>query len=98
MIDFIFIILPLVAIGIAMIFFTNNIKKKNKEKKSSQDDNFNEEEYEEISEGNYIAMGICFGAAIGSIFINTFGVLSISYGVCFGVIIGIILSMNVSKK
>ena len=36
-------------------------------------------------------LGMCFGVAIASVFINDFGVLSISYEICFGMIGGMII-------
>ncbi|MDK0573758.1 hypothetical protein P6P35_07660 [Clostridium perfringens] len=41
---------------------------------------------------------MCFGVAIGSMFTNTFGTNSISYGVSFGMLGGILIGMNIKKK
>lgn len=41
---------------------------------------------------------MCFGAGIGSIFTNKFGLFSISYGTCFGMIGGMIIGMAIKKS
>ncbi|XZK95773.1 hypothetical protein ACSXB4_08490 [Clostridium perfringens] len=88
MIDIIIIILPLIAIGIGMVLLINSLKKKyktrNKDEQSTNED--------------YMSLGMCFGIAIGSIFTNTFGKNSISYGVSFGMLGGIFIGMNIKKK
>ena len=96
MIDFIFNILPLVVVGISMIIFINNVKKKNEENKAYEDKN------EGNTKENYMTMGMslgmCFGVAIGSSFVNIFGPESISYGICFGMLGVMIIGMNIEKK
>ena len=96
MIDFIFNILPLVVVSIAMVIFINNVKKKNEENKAYKDTN------EGNTKENYMTMGMslgmCFGVAIGSSFVNIFGPESISYGICFGMLGGMIIGMNIEKK
>lgn len=82
------IILPLVAIGIALILFINTIKKRNEKRKYLKDNQSNNKE------NDYMALGICFGVAIGMLFTNSFGAQSISYGICFGMIIG----MTIKRK
>jgi len=100
MIDIIFIILPLVVIGIAMIILINNVKKVNKKRKVFQDDKFNKKEGN--IEEDYMAMGMslgmCFGASIGSVLTNIFGIQSMSYGICFGMLGGMLVGMNIKKK
>ena len=92
MIDFIFNILPLVVVSIAMVIFINNVKKKNEENKAYKDTN------EGSKKENYMTMGMSLGIAIGSSFVNIFGTESISYGICFGMLCGMIIGMNIEKK
>ena len=86
--DFIFIILPLIVIGIAMVLLITGIKKKDGKSKKE------EEDY--TSQG--MCLGMCFGVAIGSIFVNKFGPNAISYGICFGMLGGVIVGMIMKKK
>ncbi|ELP5180213.1 hypothetical protein R1Z16_003084, partial [Clostridium perfringens] len=75
MIDIIIIILPFIAIGIGMVLLINSLK--NKYKTRNQDEQSTNEDYMSLG----MLLGLCFGAAIGSMFTNTFGTNSISYGV-----------------
>lgn len=79
--DIIIIVLPLIAVGISMVLLINSVKKKRKKDEQS------------INE-DYMSLGMCFGVAIGSIFTNTVGPNSISYGICFGMLGG----MTIKKK
>ncbi len=96
MIDFIFNILPLVVVSIAMVIFINNVKKKNEENKAYKDTNEGSKKENYMTMG--MSLGMCFGIAIGSSFVNIFGTESISYGICFGMLCGMIIGMNIEKK
>ena len=96
MIDFIFNILPLVVVSIAMVIFINNVKKKNEENKAYKDTNAGSKKENYMTMG--MSLGMCFGIAIGSSFVNIFGTESISYGICFGMLCGMIIGMNIEKK
>lgn len=99
MFDFILILLPVVVVGIAVILFINNVKKTNEKRKAFDDEkeNQNEEntENQEKSEENYMAIGMCFGVAIGTIFFNA---ESRPYGICFGMLFGMVIGMSIKKK
>ena len=96
MIDFIFNILPLVVVSIAIVIFINNVKKKNEENKAYKDTNEGSKKENYMTMG--MSLGMCFGIAIGSSFVNIFGTESISYGICFGMLCGMIIGMNIEKK
>lgn len=96
MIKFIFNILPLIVVSIAVVIFINNVKKKNEENKAYEDKN------EGSIKENYMTMGMslgmCLGASIGLSFTNIFGKEFISYGICIGTCVGMIIGMNIEKK
>lgn len=98
--NFIFIILPVIVVGILAVLLINRVNKKYKNRNILEDENINKNE--ESSEDNYMAkgmsLGICFGVSIGSIFTNTFGPEAISYGICFGMLGGMIIGMTIKKK
>lgn len=100
MISFIFAILPLVFISIAVVLLINNIKKKDKIRKTLEDEksNKNKENIEADYMTIWMSLGMCFGIAIGSIFANTFGAESISYGISFGMLGGMLIGMTIKKK
>ncbi|WP_297133236.1 hypothetical protein [Terrisporobacter sp.] len=96
MIDFILILLPVVVVGIAVILFINNVKKTNEKRKAFEDEKVNQnEENAENPEENYMAIGMCFGVAIGTIFFNE---ESRPYGICFGMLFGMVIGMSIKKK
>lgn len=35
-----------------------------------------------------MCIGMCFGIAISSVFVNTYGVVVLTYGICLGALIG----------
>lgn len=101
---FIFIMLPLVAAGIVIIWILNNISKKNKKKTLIENKNNSENlkvENEENTEENYMAtgmsLGMCFGVAAGSIFMQRLGPNALTYGICFGMLGGMVIGMNIKK-
>ena len=93
MIDFILILLPVVVVGIAVILFINNVKKTNEKRKAFEDEKANQNE--ENPEENYMAIGMLFGVAIGTIFFNA---ESRPYGICFGMLFGMVIGMSIKKK
>lgn len=99
MIDFILILLPLVAVGIATIIMIKALKKKNEKikisegDKASQNDGNKEEDHMAVG----MSLGMCFGVAIGSAFTNTIGPYAITYGICFGMLVGMIIGMRIKK-
>ena len=50
---------------------------------------------EENPEENYMAIGMLFGVAIGTIFFNA---ESRPYGICFGMLFGMVIGMSIKKK
>ncbi len=96
MIDFILILLPVVVVGIAVILFINNVKKTNEKRTDFEDEKANQnEENAENPEENYMAIGMLFGVAIGTIFFNA---ESRPYGICFGMLFGMVIGMSIKKK
>lgn len=93
MIDFILILLPVVVVGIAVILFINNVKKTNEKRTDFEDEKANQNE--ENPEENYMAIGMLFGVAIGTIFFNA---ESRPYGICFGMLFGMVIGMSIKKK
>lgn len=93
MIDFILILLPVVVVGIAVILSINNVKKTNEKRKAFEDEKANQNE--ENPEENYMAIGMLFGVAIGTIFFNA---ESRPYGICFGMLFGMVIGMSIKKK
>lgn len=93
MVDFILILLPVVVVGIAVILSINNIKKTNEKRKAFEDEKANQNE--ENPEENYMAIGMLFGVAIGTIFFNA---ESRPYGICFGMLFGMVIGMSIKKK
>ncbi len=89
MVDFILILLPVVVVGIAVILFINNVKKTNEKRKAFEDEKENQ------NEENYMAIGMLFGVAIGTIFFNA---ESRPYGICFGMLFGMLIGMSIKKK
>lgn len=96
----ILIILPLIAVGIAMVLLIKGVKKKNETRKTFEDEKINQDE--ENKEEDYMSMGMslgmCFGVAIGSAFTSTFGGKAITYGICFGMLGGMLIGMTMKKK
>ena len=96
MVNFILILLPVVVVGIAVILFINNVKKTNEKRKVFEDEKANQNtENPENPEENYMAIGMCFGVAIGTIFFNA---ESRPYGICFGMLFGMVIGMSIKKK
>lgn len=93
MVDFILILLPVVVVGIAVILSINNVKKTNEKRKAFEDEKANQNE--ENPEENYMAIGMLFGVAIGTIFFNA---ESRPYGICFGMLFGMVIGMSIKKK
>ncbi len=93
MVNFILILLPVVVVGIAVILFINNVKKTNEKRKAFEDEKANQNE--ENPEENYMAIGMLFGVAIGTIFFNA---ESRPYGICFGMLFGMVIGMSIKKK
>ncbi|MDO4925440.1 MAG: hypothetical protein Q3980_07225 [Turicibacter sp.] len=93
MVDFILILLPVVVVGIAVILFINNVKKTNEKRTAFEDEKANQNE--ENPEENYMAIGMLFGVAIGTIFFNA---ESRPYGICFGMLFGMVIGMSIKKK
>ena len=74
--DFIMAAVPLVVVGIALaVFFTGRAGKKKKQEKESG--------YE--AEG--MSLGMCFGAAVGAIFLEYIGI-TLSMGMLVGLLVG----------
>lgn len=76
-----------------MIFLTKNSKRKPSEPK---------EQKAAVGEENFMSLGIslgmCFGVAVGSALMNTFGAQALTYGICFGMLAGLTIGVNIKKK
>ena len=100
MIDFILIILPLIAVGITIVLLINSVKSKNEKRNSFE--NQKSDENGQIIEKDYMALGMslgmCFGVAIGLIFMKTFSINAISYCISFGMLGGMLIGMTIKKK
>ncbi|WP_289127961.1 hypothetical protein [uncultured Clostridium sp.] len=45
-----------------------------------------------------MSLGMYFGVAIGSIFINTFGINAIYYSISFGMLGGMLIGMTIKRE
>ena len=86
--NIVFIIIPLIIIGISVILLINNIKKNYKSEEKI------DENYMTIG----MSLGMCFGGGIGLFFINLLGIVAISYSICFGMLGGMLIGMVLKKK
>lgn len=78
------IILPILLLGISLVFLIKKLDKKRMEGKNSK----NDENY--LAEG--IGLGIVFGAAFGSLFDD------IGYWISIGMLLGLTIGQAIEKK
>lgn len=101
--DFVLMTLPLVVLSVTIAIIINISSKKHAKLSKGQEgtDGTSSMEKKENAEDNNMAngmsLGMCFGVAISSMFINKFGPIALSYGICFGMLGGMIVGLNKKK-
>ncbi|MGL4990350.1 MAG: hypothetical protein ACRC57_04160 [Sarcina sp.] len=93
MIDIIFILLPLIIIGITLILFIKNY--------NTRILSINLKNHQLTNSATYMSLGMSFGILggmlIGSFFISKIGIIAISYGISIGVLGGMFIGSLIKK-